>query len=375
MNRAAQLLTLAGLMPAIDVAMRLQESADPDPQSLREDLQEAEALEFYEKDGQKMAKVKIGKVNIINRNRRYYSREVYATANERAKEDLAAGRLWGLLGHPDWDEPSKGKPENIVLKFESLDIEGDTVVGRAVVVETTAGKELAALRAAKVQMGISTNGRGTISFLPAKEVDPSWPDPEEIIGVVNEDYRYLTIDVVTDPSNLGGVLESQKHPPKDTQGDQMFKTLEELKAKNPELYAALLAEAKGNIAALEAKVIELTNEVNTLKQEKVEGARKAMVAAQLADAKLPAAPKIEGMDLDARFRESLEAIALAAENDAAAKAAVLSAITERRALLGATKPADGVKLPEGNNGGGDGKDKQQPKDNPANSAVRRLGLS
>ena len=286
--------------------------------------------------GQKQTVVKgvAAKANIVNRNERYYSREVYQKAIEEAQADLQAGRMNGLLDHPDpWSEPAKGKVKNIAIKWEKFELDGDDFKVEGVIVGTTAGQELQALADAKVALGLSTNGSGTQKFLKAKEVIQGATNPDQVIGVIQDDYRLFSIDVVSDPSNVYGQLARESW---------QRMTLEELKAKDPLAYARLLAEAKAEVdkekpqpadnskemQALETRIIALETENKTLKADKTKTVRLSFVTSALADAKLPE------LDLDARFRKQLENAVLNAESDEAAQQEIAEMIEERKALVG-----------------------------------------
>jgi hypothetical protein len=190
---------------------------------------------------------------------------------------------------------------------------------------------------------LSTNGVGSQKYLKAKELGLETADPEEYIAVIQDDYRFATIDIVNDPSNIFGQI---------AQESRQDMTLEELKAKDPVAYAKLMAEAaleaakvhpkpvdkavdnNADIKALETRLIALEGENTALKQDKVLMLRKDIVTSALAEAKLPELGKSGDIDLDARFRKQLEIAALAAKTDGEAKTEVAEMIAERRALIG-----------------------------------------
>lgn len=179
------------------------------------------------RDGQTVTMVRadVAICDIINRNGRFYPRSCYEAANAAAQVDMADGGLWALMDHPDWWEPMRGSLGKIATKWTSLAIEdgreiewpvgsGTTrtvamVVAVGEIVGTAVGADIKALMASGIRVGISTNGYGSGQWLAAKEIDPSYYDPEELIPVVQDDFRYLSIDYVSDPSNLGGRAQTE----------------------------------------------------------------------------------------------------------------------------------------------------------------------
>lgn len=290
-----------------------------------------------------MARVEVATVDIINRNGRYYSRAVYEAANAAAQADLSAGRLWGLLEHPDfWNDGDKGRLEMIALKYESLGIEGNTVVATAVVVEAPAGQTFKALSDAGVEVGVSTNGYGSAKYLAAKEIDPSYPYPDQLIAVVQDDFRYLTIDLVSDPSNPGGKATTESTGQEGFMPEWLKKLLAktgmteaQLKVEFPEL--AQMLEGQNNIAALTQRIQELTDQLAAEQSARAadvarvaEGARRLIVTSMLEGVELPQLGVVGDLDLDAQFRSALDAAAIKAESDEAARVAVKKILDERQ---------------------------------------------
>ncbi|WP_414656744.1 hypothetical protein ACINK0_11275 [Deinococcus sp. VB343] len=415
--------------------MRLTEHLGPDRgnASLREEKRGGETVTLVD--------VTVATAGRVNRNRRYYSREVWAGAIAAAQEDIAAGKFWGLLEHPkdgwdDWD-PLKGRLEAIWVIYEKLWLDGDTVRATGVLIDDhAAGQTMRALLKKKVAVGISSNGTGSGQYLPAKEIpgltDPV--DPEELIAVIQPDFRLLTIDAVSDPSDLSGTArQKETHRPKEGTMHPKLKallerfpglTLEQIKAQQAEAYASTMiaiaeevaqgpsapptanpapapAPAPANPApstppapapqppasqaesTLENTVLGLTTELQRERQEKQVERRTNIAITALEAAQLPRAPKVGELDLDARFREQLINASVAAGDDAEAKALVDQMIGERAALMGAAQQrgqrpqesasqrAGGVSLPLGNNSA---PTRQLEGHNPVASARGFLGL-
>ncbi|GGI75252.1 hypothetical protein [Deinococcus wulumuqiensis] len=416
MNRSPCTTSLSRLLLRESVTtehgMRLTEHLGPDRgnASLREEKRGGETVTLVD--------VTVATAGRVNRNRRYYSREVWAGAIAAAQDDIAAGKFWGLLEHPkdgwdDWD-PLKGRLEAIWVIYEKLWLDGDTVKATGVLIDDhAAGQTMRALLKKKVAVGISSNGTGSGQYLPAKEIpgltDPV--DPEELIAVIQPDFRLLTIDAVSDPSDLSGTArQKETHRPKEGTMHPKLKallekfsglTLEQIKAQHQAEYTAAMvaiaeevaqgpntpptnpaptpAPAPANSApssppvpapqvpasqaesTLENTVLGLTTELQRERQEKQVERRTNIAITALEAAQLPRAPKVGELDLDARFREQLINASVTARDDAEAKALVEQMIGERAALMGAAQQrgqrpqesasqrAGGVSLPTGNN--------------------------
>lgn len=333
--------------------------------------------------------------NTINRNRRYYPTAVLTAAAEAAKDDVTAGRLIGLLDHPTWDESNKGTPAKIAIKWTSLEMTGDDLIGTGVIVGTTAGQELAALKAAEVAVGLSTNAHAAGQYVPATEFDPN-ADPDDFVFVVDS-MRLLTIDVVNDPSNLAAWVEQESlQLLAESTRKERHMTPEELLREHPDLVAQIKAAAvndltaetlkKGNAALyaevqalaakqevespLEKQFVSLQSEVEQLRAENLRQERAAIAREMLAGADLRQLPKAGEIDLNARFASQVEAAAMAAATADAARAAVAALIEERRALIGASDPLSRTPNIQ--------RRANQPQGNVTNgidSARARLGLS
>ena len=412
--------------------MRLTEHLGPERgnATLREEKRGGETVTLVD--------VTVATAGRVNRNRRYYSREVWAGAIAAAQDDLAAGKFWGLLEHPkdgwdDWD-PLKGRLEAIWVIYEKLWLDGDTVKATGVLIdEHAAGQTMKALLKKKVAVGISSNGTGSGQYLPAKEIpglaDPV--DPDELIAVIQPDFRLLTIDAVSDPSDLSGTArQKETHRPKEGTMHPKLKallekfsglTLEQIKAQHQGDYSATMiaiaeevaqgtgappvtplapAPASANPApstppapapapttdaesTLERNVLALNARLEASERAAFSERRTNIAITALEAAQLPRAPKVGELDLDARFREQLISAAVAAKDDDEARSLTDQMITERRHLMGAAQQrpgqrqesasqrAGGVSLPAGNNGA---PSRQLEGHNPVANARGFLGL-
>lgn len=312
--------------------------------------------------------------NKVNLNRRFFSLAVLTAMCTAAQDTLKTGELYGLVQHPDpWYEGPKGLIQNVGIKYDRLWMDGTLLRFEGVVVATTQGKDLQAVLDAGVKVGMSTNVRGSAQYLPAKEVDPDWPDPEETIQVVNDDARLITIDAVMGPADLAGELNAADS----VREEDHVKDLKELKAKYPELYDQAVAAGKQEAGAntLEDQLASERTARLALEKKIQDDGRKAIAAKALTDANLPKLGKSGDIDLDARFEKRVTDAALRAESEDEARAEVAALIAERKVNTGAAQD-------EANNPGldttttvQDGKKTTTSKSRGTFSAARRsLGL-
>ncbi|GAA5514778.1 hypothetical protein Dcar01_03539 [Deinococcus carri] len=365
------------------------------PDGILTDAVESFALQPLQ-DGQGTRKITgvAKQADRINLNRRFFSLPVLTAMCSAAQDAVKGGELYGLVQHPDpWWEGPKGLIENIGVKYDRLWMDGDLLRFEGSVVQTTKGKDLQAVLDAGVKVGMSTNVTGSARYLPAKEVDPEWPDPEETIQVVNDDARLITIDAVMGPADLAGELnaadamkagqvrseaefidemiphhqlaidmaekalgfiehEELKTLAKNivaTQGKEIktmrrirktldsaegvdVVNLDELKKKHPDLYAQAVADGKKEAGAssLEDQLASERAARLKLEREIQDGKREGIARTALTDARLPKLGKSGDIDLDARFEKRVTDAALRADSDEEARAEVAALIAERK---------------------------------------------
>lgn len=374
-------MTQMNRSPCVPRLLQESTAGQTDPsQQLRETRQPERAnvtLTEATQGGKKVTRFKcdVAKVDIVNRNGRYYPRSAYEAAIAAAQDDLTNGKLWGLLEHADgWDDPMKGRLEKIAGRFDTLSIEGDMVVGEGLIVETASGQDLRALFEGGIAVGISTSGTASVKWLPAKEVAPDYHDPEDLIGVIQDDFRLLTVDFVSDPANPSGqarAAERAQRPPAPTRpqegtmkwNEKVKKTAERLglsveafveqhadwaqELQNEGAQAPAPAET-GTVSlesyrALENRVVGLTSTVDSLTTQLQNERRDGIAVSALEAARLPSSGTVKDgdteVDLDASFRTELIDVARRATTDDQAREAVGARIAQRKALLGQRESA------------------------------------
>lgn len=123
-----------------------------------------------------------------NRNGRIYTKPVMESAlNTYVEGYVAKNRALGELSHPD-NRPQV-KPEMASHRITSLKMEGNDVMGKALVLNTPQGNILRGLLEGGTQMGVSTRGLGSVSERAGSTY-------------VGNDYIISAVDAVIDPSAL-----------------------------------------------------------------------------------------------------------------------------------------------------------------------------
>lgn len=135
--------------------------------------------------------------NTKNRNGRVYDKDILARAVEKYnQEQVMTGRAVGELNHPDGPAINLDKVSHRII---SLRWDGDSVVGKALVLDTPMGKIVKGLIDGGVKLGVSSRGMGTLEQRGAA-------------SYVRDDFLLSTVDIVQDPSApeafVNGIMES-----------------------------------------------------------------------------------------------------------------------------------------------------------------------
>ena len=131
-----------------------------------------------------------------NRNGRIYPKDVMVKAvNKYDDEQVSKGRAVGELNHPEGPTVNLDKVSH---KIESLQWEGNDVMGKATILETPMGKIVKGLLDGGVNLGVSTRGMGSL-----KNGNNAM--------IVQPDFMLNAVDIVQDPSApsafVNGVME------------------------------------------------------------------------------------------------------------------------------------------------------------------------
>tara|TARA_R110000782_G_scaffold184388_2_gene274695 strand:+ start:64682 stop:66436 length:1755 start_codon:yes stop_codon:yes gene_type:complete len=131
---------------------------------------------------------KFQKCDEANNNNRVYPRKVLESQVKLLNEKIQSRSLVGALDHPPNDEIQLSQASHLITNLE-VKSNGD-VIGECEILSTPSGKIVQALINDGVKIGISSRGLGTLSE-GAKH------------KTVNEDFKLLTFDLVSDPSTHG----------------------------------------------------------------------------------------------------------------------------------------------------------------------------
>jgi hypothetical protein len=136
-----------------------------------------------------------------NKNRRIYRMNTLEREVNRYNEEFVkTNRALGELGHPD--TPSINL-ERVSHKIISLTKEGNTFIGKAMILETPYGNIVKNFIDSGVSLGVSSRGMGSVVA------------NNEGVNVVQDDFRLATAaDIVADPSAPGafvnGIMEGKE---------------------------------------------------------------------------------------------------------------------------------------------------------------------
>ena len=121
---------------------------------------------------------------IVNRNGRIYPRPIIESQVDRYQNNISSGNSSGELGHPDTPQINL---DRISHRITSLCMEGNDVIGKALILDTRDGRQARALLEGGVRLGVSSRGLGSL-----KERNGA--------KIVQEDFTLSTIDIVAEPS-------------------------------------------------------------------------------------------------------------------------------------------------------------------------------
>lgn len=250
-----------------------------------------------EANGQKLMKVRgvFHRADEKNANNRIYPSKLLERETKRLSDRLKES-VFMQADHPS-DGMSKVSQTAAILSSVEYDPRTKEVMGEATILETSLGKDLAAIVRAGGHVGISARGFGTST-------------PGECAGqkgdVVNEDYQLGTFDFVVGQSTRNAVVSSFSEQDQAlaglSGGDEMDiskMNLEELKAARPDLFKAI--EEAAAKAAKTTSEQEVATRVATMVAE----------ASEKIEEKLRAELKLEGKKMRKNMTQ--------AEKDAADK--------------------------------------------------------
>ena len=128
-----------------------------------------------------------------NRNGRIYPKQLWESEISSYQDNFTNGSINTLM---EWEHPSRTNvdPMQAVAKIESLKIEGNYVIGEAVLLNNEKAQQLKSLIDNGIKISVSSRGVGNARN-----------------GIV-ENFKLITYDLVSDPSDynatMNGVCES-----------------------------------------------------------------------------------------------------------------------------------------------------------------------
>lgn len=147
-------------------------------------------LELVEGEGKKKGRVfargEFGHAANPTANKRRYRHSIWENNFDRLRPNLESKKVLGELDHPTDGRTALQRASHVIT---GLKLEGDRVMGEAEILDTAKGRDLKAILAAGVPVGISSRGFGSTK--------PGNDGIEE----VQEDYKLVTFDFVAEPAD------------------------------------------------------------------------------------------------------------------------------------------------------------------------------
>jgi len=139
------------------------------------------------------------RANVKNANGRVYKDSILKREVERLLPSVKNRTLVGQLDHPTTATIEYSKASHLIPNL-SYDESNGTVIGEVEILNTPSGKIVESLIDAGVKVGISSRGLGTVEQTSDEKTGDS-------VLVVNDDYQWVTQDIVAEPSTPGSYLQ------------------------------------------------------------------------------------------------------------------------------------------------------------------------
>lgn len=128
-----------------------------------------------------------------NRNGRVYPTDILIKEmNRYTNEMIKTKRSIGELNHPDTIQVNPERASHIITELWQ---DGNTIKGKAKILNTPMGKLVKSLMDEGIQLGVSSRGVGTIKESKGTKV-------------VGDDFHLATVDIVSDPSAQTAFVEN-----------------------------------------------------------------------------------------------------------------------------------------------------------------------
>ena len=181
-----------------------------------------------------------------NRNGRIYPRKIMEAAVDKyVTEQVKTKRAVGELNHPEGPTVNLDKVSHLI---ESLDWNGNDVIGKARILDTPNGQIVKGLLDGGVQLGVSTRGMGSL-------------ENKNGVMYVKDDFMLNTVDIVQDPSAptafVNGIMEGVEwvwnNGIVEAQEIEKMET-EIMKAPRADLYETQVREFKNFLSMIKSKL-------------------------------------------------------------------------------------------------------------------------
>ena len=181
-----------------------------------------------------------------NRNGRIYPRKIMEAAVDKyVTEQVKTKRAVGELNHPEGPTVNLDKVSHLI---ESLDWNGNDVIGKARILDTPNGQIVKGLLDGGVQLGVSTRGIGSL-------------ENKNGVMYVKDDFMLNTVDIVQDPSAptafVNGIMEGVEwvwnNGIVEAQEIEKMET-EIMKAPRADLYETQVREFKNFLSMIKSKL-------------------------------------------------------------------------------------------------------------------------
>jgi hypothetical protein len=137
-------------------------------------------------EGRVFARGEFGHMGKPTANGRWYKKPIWEGNISRLQSNLESKKVLGELDHPSDGRTALQRASHVIT---DLRLEGERVIGEAEILDTAKGRDLKAILAAGVPVGISSRGYGSTK--------PDGKGNE----IVQEDYKLVTFDFVAEPAD------------------------------------------------------------------------------------------------------------------------------------------------------------------------------
>lgn len=133
----------------------------------------------------------LARANYPNKNKRIYPMSIMEAAVDRIQNTVKQRGFVGELEHPPTPKVNVDRISHVITEVR-ITSDG-SVLGQMEPIDTDAGRNLKAMMKARIKLGVSTRGTGTVR--------PYSGSLGEGLVEVNPDFNLIAVDVVYSPSN------------------------------------------------------------------------------------------------------------------------------------------------------------------------------